>query len=156
MRALRLIGAIAQAEGLRLKAEARDVAQSAMVVAASGLFGRLAVGFLHAAALIWLSERLGPIGATLSLAAVDTLLALLILLRLRRRPSGVAAEALLLRQRAFAALCAISPLREMLGLLAWRSPVHMLGGRLAEQVWRRLTRTTQRPRPEPTRRAHSG
>lgn len=152
MRSLRLIGAIAQAEGLRLKAEARAFARSVAVFAAAALFGLIALGLLHAAAWMWLADRHGPMGATLALASVDALLMVAIAVALRPRPSTIAKEALALRQQSVAALRSVSPLREALGLIAWRNPVHMAGGRVAEHVWRRFTQPDRDRKPLPAPR----
>ena len=153
MRSLRLIGVIAQAEGVRLRAEARAMAQSARVAAAASLFGLIALGLLHAAAWMWLAEDHGPMAATLGLALADAVLMVLILIAFRPRPNRVAQQATELRQQSIAALRSVSPWQEALGLLGWRSPARFIGGRVAEHVWRRASRKDD---DEQTRSGSSG
>ncbi|MBS7810383.1 phage holin family protein [Roseococcus pinisoli] len=123
MRSLRLLGAAAEAEALRLKREAGSFARSTLLQVAAGLFGLAALGLLHVAAWLWLQPSQGALWATLWLALADLVVMGVLLLLSRRRYDPVAQEALMLRRQTMAQLRAVSPMDEALSLVRWRGLV---------------------------------
>lgn len=139
MRALRLLEAAAQAEGLRLRREARGLVRRVVWQAVAGLFAAAAVVMLHVTAWQALLPPLGPIWAAAAITLSDFMLAGLCLLLGRPRYDPVAAEALYLRRQMLRSAAATDPLREVVGA-ALRTPAAAIGGAIAEALASRFRR----------------
>jgi hypothetical protein len=125
MRTLRLAGAAARAERLRLRRLARRMALRAALGATAAVFAALALAGLHIAIALCLAERMPVRDAVLWVAAGDVELALLLAwLAIRlTRPGPVECEARAVREQA------LLPIRDLLavGRMALR----------AERLWLR-------------------
>lgn len=102
MRALRLLGVAAEAEGLRWRREAAAMGRGLAFVAVALVFGIALLVMLHVAGWLWLTREGDAVQAALWLAAADALLLLLLLLLARRRHDPAADAAAHLRDRALA------------------------------------------------------
>ena len=132
MRLLRLPGVAAQAEGLRLRRTAEVTAMRAAWLGAAALFGLVAIGLAHAAAVAWLAPDYGLPAAFGMVALADLVVAGLLALMSRRRRDPVIEEARMLRQTMLAAATA-SPLRSAASL-AVSAPAPVLGALAGEAV----------------------
>lgn len=139
MRTLRLLGVAAQAEGLRLRREARGLALRIVWQVAAGLFAAAALVMLHITAWHALLPPLGPVWAAAAITLFDLLLAGLCLLLGRPRHDPVAAEALYLRREMLRSVAATDPLGEVMGA-ALRTPAAVIGGAIAEALASRFRR----------------
>lgn len=126
MRSLALLGAAAEAEGLRLRREASGLARTAAFQAAAALFGIAALVLLHIAAWITLAAEHGAVRACLFLALADLAVMAVLLLIGRRRHDPVAAAAAMMRDQSLAA--------------ARRAPVAVASAALVEGVARFVAR----------------
>lgn len=133
MRSLRLLGAAAEAESLRLRRQATLAARQGAWYAVAGAFGLAAVTMLHVAGWIALDREQGPLVASLVLAGVDLVIMVALLLLARPRPDPVSQAALLLRERSMAEFHA-SP------LLDFGSPAMTAGVAVAESIARAIFR----------------
>ncbi len=140
MRVLRLLGAAAEAEGLRLRREVRAAARVTAWRVVAGVFGGAALVMLHIAAWYALVEEVSPAGAALWIALGDAALMLLVLVIGRRRHDPVAAAAQQLRERSLAEARHTPLLGDAWRSLGLRSPVSVAGGVVAERVVRAITR----------------
>lgn len=102
MRALRLLGVAAEAEGLRWRREAAALGRGLALGAVALVFGIALLVMLHLAAWFWLSADREPVQAALWIAGGDALLLLVALLLARRRRDPTAEAASRLRDRALA------------------------------------------------------
>jgi hypothetical protein len=102
VRSLRLLGAAAEAESLRLRRQAAQAARRGAFYAVAGLFGLAAVIMLHVAGWISLMQAYGSLVAALVLAGIDLVIMGLVLFIGRARPDPVAQAALVLRERSMA------------------------------------------------------
>jgi hypothetical protein len=139
MRVVRLLGVAAQAEGLRLRREARGLARRFVWQAAAGLFATAALIMLHWAAWYALLPSFGAAWAAALVAVVDLALAGLCVALGRPVHDPVADEALHLRQSMLRAAGASNPLGEAMGA-AIRTPVAAIGAAIAEALASRLRR----------------
>ncbi|MBR0668225.1 phage holin family protein [Roseomonas hellenica] len=139
MRTLRLLGVAAQAEGLRLRREARGLARRVVWQVAAGLFATAAVVMLHLTAWHALLPPLGPTWAAAAITVFDLLAAGLCVLLGRSRYDPVAAEALYLRREMLRSAAATDPLGEVMGA-ALRTPAAVIGGAIAEALASRFRR----------------
>ncbi len=133
MRSLRLLGAAAEAESLRLRRQAVLAARQGAWYAVAGAFGLAAVAMLHVAGWIALDRAQGPLVASLVLAGVDLVIMVAVLLLAKPKPDPVSQAALLLRERSMAEFHA-SP------LLDFRSPAMAAGMVVAETIARTIFR----------------
>lgn len=104
MRALRLIGLAAQAEGLLLRRQGASIGRTAVLSFAAGAFGVTALAMLHVAGWIWFKAEYGPLYAALILAGIDAVLMGLLLFLARNQKDPVAEEATRLRDQSIALL----------------------------------------------------
>ncbi|HEY4252782.1 MAG TPA: hypothetical protein VGM87_16340 [Roseomonas sp.] len=139
MRALRLLGVAAQAEGLRLRREARGLARRIAWQLGAGLFATAGVVMLHITAWHVLLPYLGPAWAAGVITLFDLAMAGLFLLFARPSHDPVAAEALYLRQAMLRSAAASDPLGEAMRA-AVRTPAAAVGAALAEALASRLRR----------------
>ncbi len=130
---LGLLGAAAQAEGIRLRRAASGTARRAGWMGTAVLFGLIAVGFGHLAALAWLEPRFGLAAAAGIVALGDAVVAGVLALAGRARRDLVAEEALALRRRMLAA-AASNPLRDATGLALAAAPAPVLGAIAGEAI----------------------
>lgn len=103
MRTLRLARIAAEAEGLRLRRQARRTATRMAVGLIALMFLGWALAFAHAAAWFWLRDAVGwgAPGAAMAMTGADLVIAaFLVLLMVRSSPGRVEMEALQVRQRA--------------------------------------------------------
>ncbi len=140
MRALRLLGVAAQAEGLRMRRGAARGMRGAMLIGFAGGFAAAALLLLHIAAWLWLAGRYDAVTASLLLALADSGLAGLLLLLARERPDPVADAALLIRQESLREAARVPLLAEMVELLTGRSVTALVGGVVAEGIRHALAR----------------
>lgn len=133
MRSLRLLGAAAEAESLRLRRQAVLAARQGVWYAVAGGFGLAAAIMLHVAGWIALDRVQGPLVASLVLAGVDLAVMVALLLLARPKPDPVVQAALLLRERSMAEFHA-SPLLDV------RSPAMAAGMAVAESIARAIFR----------------
>jgi len=136
MRALELLSAAAQAETLRLKRGAAGSARGAIFSAVAGLFGLAALAMLHVAGWLALAAEYGAIYASLGVAAVDLVLAGVLLLIGRRKSDPVADAALAIRQRALAELREAPLMGNVMSLFGSRLPASMISGAVVEGLVR--------------------
>jgi len=102
VRTYRLAQAAIEAEKLRLRLHARRTIIRAVLGVLGGLALLGAVAFVHAAAGLWLAHRWGSVRAALTVAAVDIIVAIiLILLALKKKPNTAEVEAKRLRDSAW-------------------------------------------------------
>ena len=71
MRALRLIGLAAQAEGLILRRQGATMGRTAVLSFAAGAFGITALAMLHVAGWIWFKQEYGAFYAALIAALMN-------------------------------------------------------------------------------------
>lgn len=140
LRAFQLLGVAAEAEGLRLKRNAQSSIRGAVMSAVAGVFGVIALVFLHIAGWIALRDLYGGVYASLGVAVVDLLLMGLLLLLGRNRRDPVAEAALAVRRTSLAEAAKVPLLGDLLGLVGIRSPASIAGGLVAERLVRALTR----------------
>jgi hypothetical protein len=140
VRALRLLGVAAQAEGLRIRREAGAGMRGATLKAAAGAFLAAAILLAHVAAWLALTKWFDLIGATLILALADAALAGLLLLLSRKRADPVAEAALLVRQESLREAARVPLLAEAVQLLTGRSMTALAGGVVAEGIARAFAR----------------
>jgi hypothetical protein len=101
VRSYRLARVAAQAELLRLRLLLRRQAVRALLAMAAAVFAAAALVALHVAGAMALAESLSVVQATLVVAGVDALIALILMaLAARDTPGAVEREALQLRRRA--------------------------------------------------------
>ena len=131
MRSLRLLGAAAEAESLRLRRQAAQAARRGAFYAVAGAFGLAAVAMLHVAGWIAISEAHGSLVAALALAGIDLVIMGIVLFVGRARPDPVAQAALVLRERSMAEFHA-SP------LFGFTSPGLATGFAFAESIARTI------------------
>jgi hypothetical protein len=132
MRLFRLLGVAAQAEGLRLRRTAEVTVMRAVWLAAAAVFGLVAIGLAHAAAVAWLAPDYGLAAAFGMVALADLVVAGLLALMSRRRRDPVIEEARMLRQTMLAAATS-NPLRNA-AALAVSAPAPVLGALAGEAV----------------------
>lgn len=140
MQTLRLLGAAAEAEGLRLRREAAGVTRRAGWLAATALFGIAGLAAAHVAAIAGLAPDWGLAGAAGLVALGDLVLAGLLFAMGRRRPDPMAEEALILRRTALAAATAQPPIQTALGLIAGSTPLQAVGATLGQALARWVER----------------
>lgn len=140
LRAFRLLGIAAEAEGLRLKRTAQSSIRSAVMSAVAGVFGIAALIFLHMAGWIALRDLYGQLYASLGVAVADLLLMGVILLLGRSRRDPVAEAALAVRQTSLAEAARTPLLGDLMGLVGLRSPASIAGGMVAERLVRAFSR----------------
>ena len=104
MRALRLIGLAAQAEGLILRRQGATMGRTAVLSFAAGAFGITALAMLHVAGWIWFKQEYGAFYAALILFGIDLILMALLLFLARSHKDPVAEEATRLRDQSIALL----------------------------------------------------
>lgn len=101
MRSLRLARLAAKAELLRLRQLLRRQAIRGLFALAAAVFLFAALACLHVAAALALAARMTPVQAVLILAAVDAVIAIVLLaVAARDRPGAVEREALAVRKAA--------------------------------------------------------
>jgi hypothetical protein len=102
VRTYRLAQAAIEAEKLRLRLHVRRAIIRAVLGVLGGIALLGALAFAHAAAGLWLAHRWGSVRAALTVAAVDIVVAIiLILLALRKKPTAAELEAKRLRDSAW-------------------------------------------------------
>lgn len=126
MRSLGLLGAAAEAEGLRLRREASGLVRSAACGGVAALFGIAALVLLHIAGWTALEHRFGAIPASLFLAVADLAAMGVVLVLGRRRHDPIAAAAAMMRDQSLAA--------------AARAPLGFASGALTDGLIRLITR----------------
>jgi hypothetical protein len=116
MRLFQMLGVAAQAEGIRLRRQARSTARQAGWMAGAAVFIVAAIIIAHVAVIAQVSLRHGlPVAAGL-VAAGDLLIGGLLAFLARRRTDPVAEEARLLRATMLVAARQRSPMRQVMGL----------------------------------------
>lgn len=140
LRAFRLLGVAAEAEGLRWKRNAQSTVRSAVLSAVAGLFGLAALAFFHMAGWIALRDAYGSIYASGGVAVVDLVLMGIVLFLARSKPDPVAEAALNVRKTSLAEAARVPLLGDVLGLVGMRSPASIAGGLVAERIVRALQR----------------
>jgi hypothetical protein len=140
LRALRLLGVAAQAEGLRMRRGAARGIRGAVLTGAAVSFGAAALLLFHVAAWLWLAARWDAVAASLLLGLADAVLAAFLLLLARDRPDPVADAALLIRQESLREAARVPLISETVELLSGRSVTALLGGVVAEGIRHALAR----------------
>ncbi|MBC7434273.1 MAG: phage holin family protein [Rubritepida sp.] len=140
LRAFQLLGIAAEAEGLRLKLQAKASIRSAVIMAVAGVFGIAALTLLHVAGFIALRDLYGSLYACLGVALADLLLMGVLLLMGRSRKDPVAEAALLVRRTSLTEAARAPLLGDLMGMVGLRSPVSLAGGLVAERIVRALKR----------------
>jgi hypothetical protein len=102
MRTLRLVRIAAQAEGVRLREQARRSMVRAMLGVVAMVFLAAAVVFAHAAGWYWLRRYWTELDTALAMAGADIVIAaLLLVLAARSSPGRLEREALAVRRQAW-------------------------------------------------------
>ena len=126
MRSLQLLGAAAEAEGLRLRREARALVRASVFRGAAAVFGIAALILLHIAAWLKLAAMQDAIIASVLLALGDLVVMAGLLFAGRRRYDPIAASAKMIRDRSLAE--------------AGRAPMRFASGLVMDTVIRTLFR----------------
>lgn len=134
MRLLQMLGAAAQAEGIRLRREVGGTARRAGWMVGAGLFGAAAVATAHVAAVAQLTPQYGlPIAAGV-VAGVDLAIAVILALMSRRRIDPIAEEARMLRDTMLTASTRRVPLRDAVGLAMRAGSAPLIGAVTGEAL----------------------
>ena len=132
MRTLNLLSLAVEAEALRLRREIAQLARSAARGLAGAGFAGAAVIMLHVAGWYWLLPHLGLPGSAVLIAAIDLVLAGILLLLSRPGRDPVAEEAARLRAMSLKASRESNPLGDLFSLGHGHSAAGAIAGMLTD------------------------